>query len=379
MHKAIIPLFLLAAAACTGGGGGADDDSAGFDSVIYAPEYAEGFTITGRPGSQSVMVTATAPWQNADSADVSRILLLRGGEDAPAGFDGAVVDSAARRIVVMSTTHLAMLDAFGHTDAVVGVSGLDFVSNPEVSGRLDSSADVGYDGNVNYERLAALSPDLVLLYGVSSPSRMEAKLRELGIPYFYVGDYVENNPLGKAEWTVALGEITGLRAEAEAAFDSIAAAYNRYKSVASVVTDKPAVMLNIPYGDVWFMPSVRSYLIRMIDDAGGRYVYSENDTDASVPVDMERAYLLADSADIWINTGTANSLAELRQVLPRFADVRPVRRGRVFNCTRRMTPGGGNDYYESATVRPDLALCDLIGIFHPELAADSLYYYIQLR
>lgn len=51
-------------------------------------------------------------------------------------------------------------------------------------------------------------------------------------------------------------------------------------------------MLNTPYRDTWFMPSSHSYMIRLIEDAGGEYVYTKNDSDASVAVDLEEAYLL---------------------------------------------------------------------------------------
>ena len=54
-------------------------------------------------------------------------------------------------------------------------------------------------GNINYELLLSLDPDLVLLYGVNGASAMESKLEELDIPFMYVGDYLEESPLGKAE------------------------------------------------------------------------------------------------------------------------------------------------------------------------------------
>ncbi len=44
---------------------------------------------------------------------------------------------------------------------------------------------------------------------------MEGKLNELGIPFMYVGDYLEESPLGKAEWMVALSEVVGKRTEGE--------------------------------------------------------------------------------------------------------------------------------------------------------------------
>ena len=55
-----------------------------------------------------------------------------------------------------------------------------------------------------------MRPDVVLLYGVSAESTaLTAKLRELHLPYLYLGDYTEQSPLGKAEWLVAVAEIMG--------------------------------------------------------------------------------------------------------------------------------------------------------------------------
>ena len=55
-------------------------------------------------------------------------------------------------------------------------------------------------------------------------------------------------------------------------------------------------MLNVPYGDSWFMPSTQSYVARLITDAGGRYIYQKNTGNASIPIDLEEAYLLASDA-----------------------------------------------------------------------------------
>lgn len=74
------------------------------------------------------------------------------------------------------------------------------------------------------------TPDLVLLYGVNGASSMEGKLKELNIPFMYVGDYLEESPLGKAEWLVALAEVAGKRTEGENVFADIPVRYNALKS-----------------------------------------------------------------------------------------------------------------------------------------------------
>ena len=54
----------------------------------------------------------------------------------------------------------------------------------------------------------------------------------------YVGDYLEESPLGKAEWLLALSDIIGKRAEGEKVFAEIPVRYNVLrKKVADNVLD----------------------------------------------------------------------------------------------------------------------------------------------
>ena len=50
-----------------------------------------------------------------------------------------------------------------------------------------------------------------------------------------------------------------------------------------------------------------------------------------------------------------------------------------LNNNARTNAAGGNDYYESAVVNPDLVLRDLVKIFHPELVEEDFVYYKQLK
>ena len=127
----------------------------------------------------------------------------------PNGYEGQVLRGEARRIVTMSSTQIAMLEAVDCQNRVVGVSGIDFISSENIQSRRESIGDLGYEGNVNYELLLSLEPDIVLLYGTMGANVMEAKLTELGIPFIYIGEYLEESPLGKAEWVVPVAEIVG--------------------------------------------------------------------------------------------------------------------------------------------------------------------------
>ena len=375
IQLAVVALCAIVVAACGRKSVSLED----FDKPVYMLEYASGFDIQGADSKQSVLLTVTNPWQGADGIAV-QLFIARDGETAPEGFDGQVLEGDAERIVAMSSTHIAMLDAIGEVDRVVGVSGIDYISNPDIQARRDRIGDVGYEGNINYELLLSLDPDLVLLYGVNGASGMEPKLRELGIPFLYVGDYLEESPLGKAEWLVVLSEVVGKRAEGEKVFAEIPVRYNALKQrVAENTLDAPSVMLNMPYGDSWFMPSTESYAVRLIKDAGGDYIYKKNMGNASTPIDMEEAYLLASAADIWLNVGMASTLGEVKAACPKFVDTRCFRNGYVYNNNACTNAAGGNDYFESAVVHPDLLLRDLVKIFHPELVEEPFVYYKRLK
>lgn len=368
-------LMTILLAACQKNSSNLED----FTKHLYTPQYASGYQINTNSDSISTLISVSGSWQGADSIP-SLLLITRDGEEAPDDFDGQVLKNDAARIVTMSSTHIALLDALGATDRIVGVSGIDYITNPEIRKKRDSIADVGYEGNIDYEALVAADPDIVLLYGVNGASSMEGKLRELGIPFLYVGDYLEESPLGKAEWIVPLAEIIGQRDKGEEVFTGIAERYNALKTkVAENALDAPSVMLNVPYGDSWFMPSASSYMARLISDAGGNYIYTKDTGNISAPIDLEEAYRLASEADFWLNVDRMESLSQLAAKCPKFTDTRIFRNGYVFNNTLRANSVGGNDFFESGITHPDIILGDLISIFHPESSDSVLFYYKKLN
>ena len=383
-------LLLLSSLLLLGCGGPSRTSTEIGSVALYTPRYASGFSIWGcesQPDAegadtlyqpQSTLLKIQNPWQEAQGVDRS-LFIARNGEEPPAHFEGQVLRGEARRIVCLSSSYVAMLDALGCVERVVGVSGIDFVANPYITTHREQIGDVGYDGNFNYELLVALDADLVLLYGVFGPSQMEPKLEELGIPYLYMGEYVEQSPLAKAEWLIALAEVVGQRAEAIRYIEQITPEYEAWREQATQCTTRPKVMLNTPYGDSWFMPSRSSYIARLIEDAGGEYLYHGNHSSGSQTIDLEQATLLTAEADFWLDVSNVPDRDALRRLYPRFANLRCVEQGALYNNDRRARPNGGNDYWESGVIHPHLILRDLVKILHPELVEEEFIYYRRLE
>lgn len=376
----LLPLVLLAG--CHGAGGD-DSHSAAFSDTLYAPRYATGFCILGDTGRHSTLLQCRDPWQGAHGV-TRQLLMLRHGETTPPGYAGqVVVADSLTRLACLSTSHVAMLALLHEQSRLVAFTGVNLICDSATRQRLDADpgciAELGYEGDLDYERLLQARPQLVMLYGLCEPSPLEKRLEQLAIPYVYIGDYVEQLPLGKSEWIVAVGELLGRRGEASDTLSAIARCYEALWMRASLCSFLPAVMLNTPYADAWYMPSATSCMARLIRDAAGRYLYERDTGSRSATIDIEEAALLAARADVWLQVGQMTALDELRRALPTFADLPCVRNGQVYNSTKRRTPEGGNDYWESGAVRADRVLRDLAIILHPGWVPGETYYFERLR
>ena len=364
---------------------------------LYTPRYAKGFSIERDKATGEKLLCIRNPWQGAE--DITFY---------------TEIDSLAppKRIVAMSSSHAAMLDAVGCADRIVGLSGCRFIYNSDLCSKIAEGkiCEVGYDSSFDFEKIRALKADVVLLYGVAGEAKaITSKLEELRIPYIYIGDYLEADPLGKAEWVVALASLCGVEAKGLEFFAGVEERYNTLKGKQYCSAYRPRVMLNLPYRDTWFMPPHNSYMVRLIEDAGGEYILTESVTDdaereqrvlahyaepqggkaceaglkrktenehnTSTPISLEEALLLAMKADFWINLGQFNSVEEVCAAAPRFAKVDAVRFGRLYNNTKRTNESRGSDFWESGAVRPDLILQDLVKILHYEAPTEELYYY----
>jgi iron complex transport system substrate-binding protein len=358
LHKYFSRLLLSAAiigtlSACSTNNSSGSGSYTEFTDTIHA---TGGFCLISNSHGEQLLEVYN-PWQGS-TADTSRVVI-------PAdGFN---------RLVCMSTTHLAMLEKVHALDRVVGVSGMEYITIPEILERKNEIADVGYDGAIDYEKLLAQKPDLVLLYGVSGPSGMEQKLKELGINYVYIADYLAADPIERAEWLVALAAIAGV---SEDTYDkTFAAIVQRYNDICAEVQknvtedERPSVMLNAPYSSTWYMPSASSYLVRLLEDSGANYIYKDQapEGNASTTIDIEQASLLVNHADFWLFPGQATDLKQLQQLAPKVKFG-----GEVWN----VTP----DYWAGGSVNPDVVLTDLVGIFHPNLQSGRTpQYFYRLK
>jgi iron complex transport system substrate-binding protein len=360
--------------ACTNNIKKADSFGTSDIDTIYN-KHAKGFNII--ENDSCMWVSVFNPWQNA--SDTKYTYELNEGSL----IKKSQIKIPVQRVVCLSTTHLGFIDQLGCSSTIVGVSNPGLVNNETIKTAIKSGlvADIGYDAALDFELIIKLKPDVVFAYSVGPEiAPLQAKLADFGIPVIMVAEYLEESALAKAEWIKFFGCFYQKNEVANSCFKYEEYCYDSIKATVSLSAQKPLVLTGFPWKDVWYVPGSNSYMARLIEDAGGTFLFSSLPGRESQPLAIEYICQQAGNAQIWINAGVANQMSDIANSDPRLQNLPPFIDQLVFNNNKRQTPDGGNDFFESGVVFPHLILKDLIAIFqNPNADTIQLYYYQKLK
>jgi iron complex transport system substrate-binding protein len=340
---------------------------------------AERLTIQQTDGFTKV--TIINPWQGATNVNQIYFLLKR-GVPLPEGLDSSeVIFVPIKKIVCMSTTHIAMISALKEENSISGFSGTDLIYSDKLLGNVEKGLieDVGYEASLNNELILKISPDLIMMYGIGSESASYVnKVKELGLKVMFDADYLETNPLGKAEWIKLFGALYCRESLADSIFTAEVENYNRLKLyIDENISARPKVLLGLPFKDTWYISPGNSYISNLITDAGGDYLWRNTESSISMPYGIENVYIRALAADYWLNIGSVKTKNEIATVDQRLSELQCFKDGHLFNNNKRSTKNGGNDYWESGSLYPHLSLSDIASILHPGLFGDTVLHFYR--
>lgn len=352
----------------------------GADEKNREIDYARGFEV--EQGNNYRLLRVFDPWQGASNLTFQYVLVDH-DIDLPENLpEGILVRTPVNSVICLSTTHIAMLDFIDETMKICAVAGSRYIFNEKL-GKLAAEGklpDIGYDMNLDYEKIIQLKPDVIFAYGVGAEANSYiSRLQNLGIKVVILGEYLELSPLAQAEWVRFISHFFNRQELAEARFRMVNDEYNRLADLTRNITDRPVVMTGLPWRDSWFVPGGNSLFARLVSDAGGRYLWENKPGRENFPVSLEMVFTEASAADLWINTGSAMSMKDIGNTDSRLTAIPPFRNSSVYNNNARLNGSGGNDYWESGIVNPHLVLKDLINIIHPGLLdCRHLSYYRKL-
>ena len=355
-------------------------------SIDYFPQklsvsFATGFEVEYHNNYK--IVTVTNPWQGAQES--FRYVLVQCGTPAPQDVDGDVIEVPVVDMIAMSTTYLPTLDSLGLIDRLIGIDSYIWTTNEAVRARIEAGevAEIGGGAGVNVELTLDLDPALVMTYGTGfADYDTHPLLLEAGIPVALNGDFVEQDPLGRAEWMKFIALFFNREADAVEEFDAVAAEYQRVAELTASLSQRPTVLLGSVYNGTWYVAGANSYMATLLADAGAAYLWADEGDVGALPLSFESVYAIAADAEFWLNPDNSFwfSVGDVVASDPRYADFEALERGQLFNNNANVNENGGNAYYEEGAAHPERVLKDLVRILHPHLLPDhELVFFRQIR
>lgn len=287
-----------------------------------------------------------------------------------------------KKIICLSSTYCAFIKILSVENSIIGISGTKYIYDSAINKKIESKEiiEVGYENQLNYEKIISLKPDVVFAYSIDNSSNSNyQKLIDVGIPIIYVSEFLESKPLGRSEWIKFFACFFDKLNESQIIFDSIANNYNNIKNkITRENIKRPKVITGLPYKGSWWLPSKSSFFANFIRDAGADYLFEkENNNNESIPVSMEHIFEIAKEVNFWLNTNQCVTKKEIIENDNRLIHFNAYNKAKIYNNVKRMNKNGGSDFWESGIVHPDIILSDLYSIFHNK--GNNLIYYLEVK
>ncbi len=349
-------------------------------TVMYlAPqniEYAKGLVIQNHGTYKEIKVTT--PWPDANDA-LTYILHPKGTRKPFESNKVVFVEVPIERVVVTSTTDIPMLEYLGLEQKLVGFPYTDYISSEKTRARINNGAikELGKEYNLNTEVVLELAPELIIGFSASGDTKAYDLIQKTGIPVVMNGSWMEEHPLGRAEWIKFVAAFFGKETIAEEVFQEIKKEYNESVFLAQNVNNIPTVLSGNMFKDVWHVPGGNSYVAQFFKDANTRYLWADTQKTGSLALSFESVLEKAQNADLWIGSGNTKSLSELKEKNHQYTFFDAFKNKTVYSSTLKTGAKGGLIYYELGPMRPDLILKDIIQIAHPELLTDNELYFFK--
>lgn len=316
------------------------------------------------------------PWDT--TCLLQTYLLVDKTKEIPANCPGGVVVRVPlEKSAVFTTVHCSLIEELGAVNSISGICELEYITNPNIISLTQSGkiVDFGSSMSPDIEKIITVSPDAILLSPFNN-SGGHGGLDKLGIPIVECADYMESDPLGRAEWIKLYGMLFGKESEADSIFSKVTETYTQIEKEAQQETGShPSLLYGLDNGGSWFIPGGKSYMAKMFASAGANYIFGETTHSGAEPFAFETVYDKGCNADIWLILGTEVADKTYKD-LQRFSNFKSYKEKRVYACNTTKT-----SFFDEIPFHPERLLKDLYVIFHSEKYGDVneyLHYYRKL-
>lgn len=330
-------------------------------------KYAKGFDIIDDNGIKKLIIKSA--FQNSNEIFSYTIQKKNNDNTLNDPFNQKVL-VPINKIVVTSTTHIPMVELLNEETAIIGFPFGKYVSSEKTRHLINTGkiTEIGNESSLNTEILLDLQPELVVGYGVSSADKILTSIKKAGINVIYNGDWLEETPLGRAEWIKFFGVMFDKEKQADSIFNVIEANYIAVKKKALKSIINGSILSGaIMSKDIWNLPAGQSFEAQFLKDANLNYLWKDTKGKGSLSLSFESVFDKGANADFWIAPGYFSSKEQLLKSNSLYAKFKAFQNDQIYTSSTKKGKTGGIIYYELATTRPDLVLKDIVKITNPNL------------
>lgn len=335
--------------------------------------YAQGFQI--KTHIDYTIVRIQLPWDKHLFYEYFLIPKSKSIISVPS--KGILIRTPLKQVVCFSSAICGIFNMLGVLNTLIGVIDPQYINLSIVTKKVNSGLiqNIGLLTNFDKEKLMNVNPKAIFVDCIDTNIRM---LQKLHIPIIYCPSYMENHPLGQAEWIRFIGLLFEKQQLADSLFLKIVHMYSKLKKMTENVTFRPTVFTEMKYGSIWYMPGGRSYLARILHDAGANYILKNNLNTGSVPLSFEFVLNKARKANYWLIKYYNFQNLTYKQLAKEYINYTlfdAYKRKNIYACNTLKVP-----YYQALLLHPDCLLREMINLFHPELMSNYVpKYYNKLQ
>lgn len=332
-------------------------------------KYAKGFDIQYLNDHIKLEIKSPYP----DSYEHLEYILIHNKTDLlQFTNDEKIISIPLEKTVVTSTTHIPMLELLEVEQSLIGFPNTRYISSKITSKLVENGhiQELGNNASINTEILIDLKPDAVIAFAMSGGNKSLSTIERAKIPVIYNGDWLEESPLGRAEWLKFFGVLYGKEQMADSIFQSIEKQYISAKKIATATSSKPTVLSGAMFKDVWNLPAGESFVAQFLRDANTDYLWKDTEGKGSLQLNFENVLEKGQTTDLWLAPGYFESKEQMLQASKHYEQFDAYRNDNLYTFANKKGANGGVIYYELAPTRPDLVLKDIIKIAHPEVLKD---------
>ncbi|WP_336689357.1 MULTISPECIES: ABC transporter substrate-binding protein [unclassified Chryseobacterium] len=273
-----------------------------------------------------------------------------------------------KKIILLNASMAGYISELNAENLIIGVSNPEYIYSEKIQNLIKQGKiqNLGSEQKYDVEKIISLKPDAIFTNHIASFDNTYQLLKNNGIQVVFLDEYLEQKPLEKTAYIKLFGKLLGKEKEAETKFAEVEKNYSDLKKQALTAKEKPIVLANEMYGDLWYLPGGKTSAANFISDANAEYILKDNTDQKAVTMSFEEVFAKSGKVQYWINAGNHISKKEMLSMNSFYSKLNVFNKGKIYVITGKEK-AQANDFFESGVVRADLVLKDYIKIFHPEL------------